>query len=411
MTDTGRRDAALANVLIDAATGARTSWAELPTVPLPAPAAVAVRSGYAAMPAVASHAATGAELLIVAAGRLDEGLAEELRTSGFSLVTDDAVTPPATERAPEAGRLWLLTSGSTGRPKRIGHSLASLTTVTGDLPPRTWLCPYSPGSYAWWQLVTLGLQVPGQDLVLADPATLADPAAWVRIAAQHRVTAVSGTPTFWRRTLLAAGDALAGVPLEQVTLGGEPVDQAVLDQLRAVFPRGRVTWIYASSEAGAAIVVHDGRAGFPVEWLGRAEPGRPVLAVEGEELVISSPHHGVGLDGPIRTGDAVRIEDGRVLITGRLDRDEINVGGAKVSAGAVRDVLQSHPGVAWAAVRGRRAPLVGAVVVADVVLEPGIADAAELTRWAAARLPEHAVPRRITVLPEIPVKETLKSDV
>ena len=63
---------------------------------------------------------------------------------------------PTAPREPEAGRLWLLTSGSTGRPKRIGHTLQSLTTVSAKLPPRRWLCPYSPGTYAWWQVVTLG---------------------------------------------------------------------------------------------------------------------------------------------------------------------------------------------------------------------------------------------------------------
>jgi acyl-coenzyme A synthetase/AMP-(fatty) acid ligase len=69
--------------------------------------------------------------------------------------------------------------------------------------------------------------------------------------------------------------------------------------------------------------------------------------------------------------------------------------------------------VAWARVTGRRAPLLGRMVVADVVLTPGAEqpDEAALVRWCADRLPEHAVPRRIRVLTEIPVKETLKSDV
>lgn len=409
---TGLRGAA--NSVIDAATGTRTTWAELPVIDVPAPAVYAVGSGLDALPALVAHARTGAEMLVVAAGRLDPGLAEELSVAGFNLVADGAVTPPTTPREPEPGRLWLLTSGSTGRPKRIGHTLESLTTVAGDLPPRTWLCPYSPGTYAWWQVVTLGLGAPGQDLVMVDPAASADPAAWVAAAVEYAVTAASGTPTFWRRTLLGAGDELAKVPLEQVTLGGEPVDQAVLDQLREVFPAARISWIYASSEVGASIVVHDGRAGFPVEWLDRAAPGRPEISIAsteaGDELVITSPHHGVGLEGAVRTGDAVRIEDGRVLITGRLDSDEINVGGSKVSAGVVRGVLQSHPDVAWASVRGRKAPLVGTVVVAEVVVTGGL-DTAELTRWAAERLPDYAVPRRITIRPEIPLKETLKSDV
>ena len=159
--------------------------------------------------------------------------------------------------------------------------------------------------------------MPGQDVVVVDPSDLD---AWPEAGVEHGITAASGTPTFWRQTLMSHGERLARVPLRQVTLGGEPVDQGVLDQLAGVFPEARITWIYASSEVGASIVVHDGRAGFPVEWLGRDVPGRPGLAVDDGELVISSPHHGDGLEGAVHTGDAVVVHDGRVLITGRIER-------------------------------------------------------------------------------------------
>ncbi|MFE6648137.1 AMP-binding protein [Nocardioides sp. NPDC057772] len=403
------------NLVVDARTGRRTTWGELAdqAAPRSAPTAYVVEHSVDALPAVAALE-DGGEMLVVASARLDDSLAEELRAAGFDLAAGDDVQAATSPRTAEDGRVWLLTSGSTGRPKRVGHTLASLSTVTGELAPRTWLCPYSPGTYAWWQVITLGLGVPGQDLVLVDPADLDD---WLAPALEHGVTAVSGTPTFWRRTLMRHGPELGKLPLEQVTLGGEPVDQPVLSQLSEAFPDARVSWIYASSEVGASIVVHDGRAGFPEEWLDRDVPGRPRLSVVDGELVITSPHHGTDasgaeMAGAVRTGDAARIEDGRVLVTGRLDRDELNVGGSKVSAGSVRDLLQSHPDIAWASVRGRKAPLVGTMVVADVVAGPGsTVSADDLTRWAAERLPEYAVPRRIKMLAEIPAKETLKSDV
>jgi acyl-CoA synthetase (AMP-forming)/AMP-acid ligase II len=209
---------------------------------------------------------------------------------------------------------------------------------------------------------------------------------------------------------MQSGQTLAGLHLEQATLGGEPVDQRVLDQVREAFPTARVSWIYASSEAGASIAVHDGIAGFPVEWLDRRMPGRPGLSVVDDELVIDSPKRGEGISASLRTGDRVEIRDGRVLIVGRLASDEINVGGAKVSAAHVREVLLDHPGVTWAAVKGRRAPLVGTVVAADVVAEPGVTEA-ELARYAAEHLAEYAVPRRFRLLDSIPLKESLKSDV
>ncbi|MEU5938205.1 AMP-binding protein [Micromonospora sp. NPDC047548] len=394
--------------------GAARTWRVLPAPALPSPAAVLAAGSADALAAARQHAVHGTELLLSAANRVDPAMRDELREAGFALTVLDAdgpsTVPPARPRPAEPGRLWLLTSGSTGRPKRVGHTLDSLTTVRGAQPARTWLCPYAPGTYAWWQVVTLSLTQPGQHLVVIDPDELDE---WPAIAAAHGVDAASGTPTFWRRALHRDGAALARVPLRQLTLGGEPVDQAVLDQLREVFPSARISWIYASSEVGASIVVHDGRAGFPVDWLDRAVPGRPRLSVDGEELVITSPFHGAGLDGPVRTGDRVQVVDDRVLITGRLDSDEINVGGSKVSAGLVRGVLTAHPRVAWARVTGRRAPVLGRMVVAEVVPTPSgdPLDEATLVRWCAGRLPEYAVPRRIRMFTEIPVKETLKSDV
>ena len=203
------------------------------------------------------------------------------------------------------------------------------------------------------------------------------------------------------------------LPLEQVTLGGEPVDQAILDRLREVYPKARISWIYASSEAGAAIAVHDGQAGFPQAWLDRDVPGRPRLSVQDGELVIASSKAAEGMDEQIHTGDHVEITGGRVLITGRIASDEINVGGSKASASKVRDTLLAHPAVVWASVKGRKAPLVGMVVAAEVVLDPAaetVTDA-ELQSWCAERLPDSSVPRRIRVRDEIPLKETLKSDV
>jgi len=385
------------------ASGFRGTWDELPDLDLPPVCAVLAATHLEALSAVR----TSGELLLVAAGRVDEQGKAELLADGFAIWEGGVITPPVTEREPHPGRVWLLTSGSTGRPKRVAHTLASLTTVTGEQPPRTWLCPYSVGAYAWWQVVTLALANPDQGLVCVEPGDLD---GWPALAAGEGVTAASGTPTFWRRALWQDAEAMRKVPLEQVTLGGEPVDQAVIDQLAEAYPDARVSWIYASSEAGASIAVHDGKAGFPVAWLDRQVEGRPRISVQDGELVLSSPHAAEGMPAELRTGDKAEVVDGRVLITGRLASDEINVGGSKVSASAVRDVLQAHPQVLWAAVRGRKAPIVGTLVAAEVVLREPTPEA-ELTQWCAARLPDYAVPRRFRVLDAVPLKETLKSDV
>ncbi len=389
------------------------TWADLPTIDLPPAAAVFCAGHLEALRAVRHHVlAPETELLVAAEGRREPGLVQALLDLGLDVVdaTGDAVaaTPTTAPREAQPGRVWLLTSGSTGRPKQVAHSLSSLTTVHGDQPPRVWLCPYTPGAYAWWQVTTLGLALPGQDIVYVDPSHAED---WPIVARDHGVTAASGTPTFWRQALMRHGDVLAEVDFQQITLGGEPVDQAILDLLHQTFPAARISWIYASSEAGASIAVHDGQAGFPAKWLERAAPDRPKLSVVDGELVIESPYRGEGIAAELRTGDRAELRGDRVLITGRIASDEINVGGSKVSAGAVRETLQAHPKVLWAAVKGRKAPVVGTLVQADIVASDPSLTEQELAEYCQERLDAYAVPRRFRFLDSIPLKESLKSDV
>lgn len=376
---------------------------------IPDAAAYLARDNTDAARAVWQHVtqADRRETLVAALSRINDQQAGSFRADGLAVACPPEFEPATSERGADPGRIWLLTSGSTGRPKRVAHTLESLTTVGGDQPTRTWLCPYATGAYAWWQIVTLSLQVPGQDVVFVEPDEIE---AWPSIAAEHGVTAASGTPTFWRQAIFRAVDTLADVPLEQITLGGEPVDQGILDQLCGLYPAARISWIYASSEAGAAIAVHDGRAGFPTAWLDRETPGRPRLSVLDGELIIASAKAAEGMGTAIHTGDRAEIDGDRVLITGRIASDEINVGGSKASASGIRAVLLAHPDVVWAAVKGRRAPLVGNVVTAQVVVS-GNATEADLRNWCALRLPDYSVPRRLKLLPEIPIKESLKSDV
>ncbi|GAA3689519.1 MULTISPECIES: class I adenylate-forming enzyme family protein [Yimella] len=392
------------------------TWADLGAADpaWPAASAFLVDDHLQALRAVWAHAAGGRETLIAGSGRVGDEQAAGFQESGLALVRADGVSQATADHDVEDGRVWLLTSGSTGRPKQVAHTLDSLTTVAGQQPARTWLCPYAVGAYAWWQVVTLSLNLPGQDVLFIEPSQLEQ---WPQLALDAGVTAASGTPTFWRQALWRSGEVMAKLPLEQVTLGGEPVDQAILDRLREVYPDARISWIYASSEAGAAIAVHDGKAGFPQAWLDREVEGRPRLSVQDGELVIASSKAAEGMDAEIRTGDHVEIEDGRVVITGRIASDEINVGGSKASASKVRGVLLDHPAVVWASVKGRKAPLVGMVVAAEVVLDRDAASDqkpvtdADLQSWCAERLPDYSVPRRIRVRDEIPLKETLKSDV
>jgi hypothetical protein len=91
------------------------------------------------------------------------------------------------------------------------------------------------------------------------------------------------------------------VPLIQVTLGGEVVDQQILDSLRRTFPHARIVHIYATTELGRCFSVTDGRAGFPARYLTEPTADGVVLGVEDGELVVRSANamEGYELDGEL----------------------------------------------------------------------------------------------------------------
>jgi len=345
------------------------------------------------------------------------GVAARLRELGMTTVDLDrgAVLAPA-RRAPgvSAGTVFLLTSGSTGAPKLVAHSWDSLFTANRVRleQPVSWWLTYRPGTYAWYQMVTMWLFLSGNDLSVCGAG--ATPGALDQARAAG-VDALSCTPSFFRLLLVHCGmDRCRTLGLKRVTFGGEPVDDAVLQDARTLFPQAVLTHIYASSEAGAAIVVRDGRAGFPASYLDRPASSGIRLRVEDGVLLVRSPYASIEGEEWVHTGDLVEVVDGRVQFLGRSGAAFISVGGAKVPTRLVEACLLRHPDVLWCKVVAQRAPLLGSVVAAQVVQRPGAARERqdlerELVRHCRNELPEVMCPRLFTVLDTVPVTAAFKT--
>jgi acyl-coenzyme A synthetase/AMP-(fatty) acid ligase len=90
------------------------------------------------------------------------------------------------------------------------------------------------------------------------------------------------------------------------------------------------------------------------------------------------------------------------------------VGGLKVHPEEVEAVINAHPRVRMSLVRTRKNPITGALVVADVVLQPetdgdGHAELAnELLQRCRQALARHKVPAAITFVPSLAVAATGK---
>jgi acyl-coenzyme A synthetase/AMP-(fatty) acid ligase len=319
----------------------------------------------------------------------------------------------------------LLTSGTTGAPKLVLHTLKSLTNIIVHQQARqqqpaaripVWSTFYDIRRYGGLQIF-LRAAMRGGSLVLSDPKEpITDFLARVGAAG---VTHISGTPSHWRRALMSG--AAATIDPGYVRLSGEIADQAILDNLQAAYPRSGVAHAFASTEAGVAFEVGDGRAGFPADSLG--SPGPVELKIEDGTLRIRSGGiatrylgEGVaelrGADGWVDTGDRIELRDGRYHFMGRAG-GVINVGGLKVHPEEVEAVINAIPWVRMSLVKARRNPITGAVVTADVVLAdaadvPGErpqADAMTQEIIAACRrgLPAHKVPAMVRIVPALEV--------
>ncbi len=114
-------------------------------------------------------------------------------------------------------------------------------------------------------------------------------------------------------------------------------------------------------------------------------------------------------DGWFRTGDEGYLDgQGYLRLTGRL-KEMINCGGEKVSPLEVDNILMEHPDVAQCLTFAMPHPKRGEEVAAAIVLREGATgDELAIREFAAVRLADFKVPRKIVFLPEIPKGATGK---
>ena len=311
---------------------------------------------------------------------------------------------------------WILpTSGTSGPPKLAVHTLSTLVGAIGASPLQHWATFYDIRRYGGLQIFLRALS--GQGSLQLSGVDEAIEGFLDRLGASG-VTHISGTPTHWRKALMAG--AASRISPAYVRLSGEIADDAVLEGLAAAFPNARVEHAYASTEAGVAFAVDDGRAGFLAAFLNREGPVQMKL-VDGT-LRLRSPRRALrllGADAPslvdtegfVDTGDAIEIRGDRCLFMGRRG-GVINVGGAKVHPEEVEAVLNSLPSVRASRVFGKASPITGALVAADIVLnEPAAAREGlerDIIALARKRLPAHMAPARIRFVTDLPMTDAGK---
>jgi acyl-CoA synthetase (AMP-forming)/AMP-acid ligase II len=145
------------------------------------------------------------------------------------------------------------------------------------------------------------------------------------------------------------------------------------------------------------------------------EDGLPLPVGERGEVWIRGPsvmagylnaperNRSIFVDGWYRTGDVGSLDaDGFLTLHGR-EKELINRGGEKIAPLEIDQALMKHPQVAQAAAFAVPHPRLGEDVAAAVVLHEGAAvTPAELREFISAELASFKLPRRITVVDQLP---------
>ena len=390
------------------------------------------RLGAVAVPI--HHRATAVE-----AGRLLDALPVRLVLEGDRIAGLTERGEPLTRSAarPDDLALVLHTSGSSGAPKAVLHTQATLAHkartmvgVHGLGPDDVVLMPAPLGHISG---ILNGVIVPAAAGMRSVLMSRWDPDRALALIERHRVSFMVGPPTFFLGLQDAAGFTAERVSsLRLVSAGGAGVTEAfcaaTADAFGAVVKRS-----YGSTEAptmATSRVGDDTARGWATD--GRAVPGAR-LRIDGDhgdrgdrdggELQVRGPELFVGYaeasrnagavthDGWFRTGDTATLDDGWLVVTGRLS-DVVIRGGENISPGEVEAVLEAHPSVRSAVVVGVPDERLGERACAVLTLAAGTSlDLAAVRQWCDERaLARFKWPERVEVVDAVPVLASGKPD-
>jgi acyl-coenzyme A synthetase/AMP-(fatty) acid ligase/acyl carrier protein len=273
----------------------------------------------------------------------------------------------------------------------------------------------------------------GGTVVVADGNAQTRAGRLIEVIKEFDVDVVQATPTTWRMITGLGRIDLAG---RWLLCGGEPLSAGLASRLLET--GGRLINVYGPTEttiwstaepiqakeqtsnptvggpiANTAIaVVDEFGADCPVDVVGEVIIGGTGVAaayLDRPDLTAERfiQHEKIGR--AYRTGDLGRwCPDGRLALHGRMDR-QVKVHGGRVELDEVESVLKSHPSVEAAAVLLRHAGQLAEALTAFVVPAAHVS-AEDLWSHASSHLPSYAVPSTITLVAELAVNSSGKTD-
>jgi acyl-CoA synthetase (AMP-forming)/AMP-acid ligase II len=366
--------------------------------------------------------------------------ASELGAGAFELTQQSGPAPMVAQQGgaaePDDVALILHTSGTTSRPKIVPLSQRNVCASAFNVKTTLALSPNDTGLNIMPLFHIHGLIAGLLAPLSAGGTVFCTPGfnalkffSWMREAKPTWYTAV---PTMHQAIVARASGNRAVItenPLRFIRSSSSSMPPQVIRELEAAFGAPLVE-AYGMTEA-AHQMASNPLAGKRIPGTVGVAAGPEVAIMDANgvllppdttgEIVIRGVNVTLGYEnnpsanaasftnGWFRTGDqGVMDREGYVSITGRL-KEIINRGGEKISPREVDEVLMDHPAIAQVVTFPFPHDKLGEEVAAAIVLREGkSAESKEIREFAAQRLADFKVPRKILILTEIPKGPTGK---
>lgn len=352
--------------------------------------------------------------------------------------------PPQSDSRPPA--YILFTSGSTGEPKPVVTPRRAIATTVRSLHDLFGITPADRvlqfASLNWdtcFEEILPTLTV-GATLVFNDEAHSGSFPRFLRMIESERITVLNLPTAFWQELVRYQSDVQCSLPgcVRVMVIGGEAVSPARLADW-CDLDTGQIRLINTYGCTETTLITHavdlhgprtprfdpprNGAGPVPIGWPlphvvehvsdeGELLVGGPALALGYQGLTEATEARFVTIEALeasgtsaryFRTGDRVcRSADGMLVPLGRIDH-EVKVRGIRVDPAEVETHIGGHPDVIAVAV-------VGAVVASRTALLAYVVPAPHacvdtldtvIRSYLRQRVPDHLVPSRITVVPEL----------
>lgn len=366
----------------------------------------------------------------------------ELPAGEFSLVLEGEIfgSQDGTEPTSEDTALILHTSGTTSRPKIVPLLQSNVVASALHIKDTLQLTPVDRCMNVMPLFHIHGLIAAVSASLAAGASIWCAPGfdalrffGWMK---DSRPTWYTAVPTMHQALLSRASrnmDIIENANLRFLRSSSASLPAQVMKELVETF-KAPVIEAYGMTEAAHQMssnplppgVQKPGSVGLEAGPLIRiADEQDNVLIQTPGEVVISGPNVTPGYesndeanrasffmaDGQrwFRTGDrGVLDEEGYLRLTGRL-KEIINRGGEKISPLEIDGVLMDHPAVAQVVTFALPHPKLGEEVAAAIVLREGlVATEREIRDFAATRMADFKVPRKVVIMEEIPKGATGK---